>query len=123
LVDKFDLLRDGAGDDTAEFCLRLAKSETIPEAVVIQAVGALSGKKIRSRDILKLHRDTFIMNWEPMRDALFSAVDFVRHEMRIPVSQILPYPGMLVPLTYFFHRMGNSKPTKTQSLSQKVGRR
>lgn len=91
-----------------------ARNETVPEMVIIQAVGALCGKKVRSKDILKLKRDTFINNWEPMQEAIFSAVDFVRHEMRIPVSHLLPYPSMLVPLTYFFHRLGGKKPTKTQ---------
>jgi hypothetical protein len=49
-----------------------------------------------------------------MSEALFAAVDFVRHELRIPVSQLLPYPGMLVPLSYFFHAIKHKKPTKTQ---------
>jgi hypothetical protein len=51
-----------------------------------------------------------------MKDGLFSAVDFVRQELRIPVSHLLPYPGMLVPLTYFFHIIGNKKATKTQRM-------
>ena len=116
LVEQFNLLRDGDDDKDGDRCLRSAKFETIPEAIVIQGVGALSGKKIRSRDILKLKRDTFIENWNPMKQALFSAVDFVRHELRIPVSHLLPYPGMLVPLVYFFNSIGNKKATKTQRM-------
>lgn len=116
LVEQFDLLREGEDDADGEGCLRTAKFETMPETVAIQCVGALSGKKIRSRDILKLKRDTFIGNWNLMKDALFSAVDFVRHELRIPVSQLLPYHGLLVPLTYFFNATGNKKATKTQRL-------
>jgi len=37
-------------------------------------------------------------------------VDFVLSELRVPVSQLLPYPAILVPLTYFFHKNGNKKP-------------
>jgi hypothetical protein len=114
LVEKFEMLRDGGDDVEGDTCLRTAKFETTPEVVAIQSVGALSGKKIRSRDILRLRRALFIDNWEPMKAALFSAVDFVRHELRIPVSQLLPYHGMLVPLTYFFHAIGNTKTTRTQ---------
>jgi hypothetical protein len=114
LVEQFNLLRDGDDDKNGDRCLRSAKFETTPETIVIQGVGALSGKKIRSRDILKLKRDTFISNWDPMKQGLFSAVDFIRHELRIPVSQLLPYHGILVPLIYFFHMTGNKKATKTQ---------
>jgi hypothetical protein len=116
LVEQFELLRDGEDGKDDDRCLRIAKFETTPEAIVIQGVGALSGKKIRSKDILKLKRETFIANWNPMKQALFSAVDFVRHELRIPVSQLLPYHGMLVPLIYFFHAIKNKKATKTQRM-------
>lgn len=116
LVEQFDLLRDGADDTDGDRCLRTAKFETMPETVAIQGVGALSGKKIRSRDLLKLKRETFIQNWYHMREALFSAVDFLRHELRIPVSQLLPYYGMLVPLIYFFNAIGNKKANNTQRL-------
>jgi hypothetical protein len=114
LVEQFTLLRDGEDDSDGDQCLRKAKFETIPESIVIQGVGALSGKKIRSRDILKIRRETFISNWKPMKEALFSAVDFVRHELRVPVSHLLPYAGLLVPLIYFFHSIGNKKATKAQ---------
>src|SRR5208283_548943 len=58
LGEKFNLLRDGAPDSN-ETCLRGAQFDTVPETVVIQAVGALCGKKVRSKDILRLQRDTF----------------------------------------------------------------
>jgi hypothetical protein len=38
------------------------------------------------------------------------AIDFVRSELRVPVSQLVPYQGILIPLTYFFHKTGNKKP-------------
>ena len=116
LVEQFESLRDGEDNEGGERCLRTAKFDTTPETIVIQGVGALSGKKIRSRDILKLKRNTFISNWAPMKEALFSAVDFVRQELRVPVSQLLPYPAMLVPLTYFFHNIEHKKASKTQRM-------
>ena len=114
LVARFEELRDGIDEENGGRCLRTAIFETIPESVVIQAVGALSGKKLRSRDILKIKRDAFIDTWPMMKDALFSAVDFVRQELRVPVSHLMPYPSMTVPLAYFFEKTGSKKPTKRQ---------
>ena len=37
-----------------------------------------------------------------MNEALFLAVDFVRSKLGVPVSQLLPYQALLIPITYFF---------------------
>jgi hypothetical protein len=80
----------------------------------MQCVAAITLRAVRSRDILKIRRETFIANWEPMKTALFMASDFIRSELRVPVSQLLPYPAVVVPLTYFFHITGNKKPSNEQ---------
>jgi hypothetical protein len=46
--------------------------------------------------------------------ALFMAIDFIRSELRVPVSQLMPYPATVVPLAYFFHTINNKKPTNEQ---------
>jgi hypothetical protein len=48
-------------------------------------------------------------------DALFTAVDFVRTYLRIPVSQLLPYNVLLVPITYFFFKKKNKQASDKQS--------
>ncbi len=108
LQEKYDFLVSGNDEDKE--CLSEAKFDTVSEAVITQCVAAIILKAVRSRDILKISRPTFIANWELMKKALFMAVDFVRTELRVPVSQLLPYPAILVPLTYFFHKNGNKKP-------------
>jgi hypothetical protein len=112
LAERYELLRDGT--DELKECLREAKFETIPESTVMQCVAAITLGAVRSRDILKIPRDTFISNWEPMKSSLFMAIDFVRSELRVPVSQLLPYPALLVPLAYFFHSTANKKPRNEQ---------
>lgn len=112
LAEKFELLRDGSDEDKE--CLTAAKFETVPESIIMQCVAAIILKAVRSRDILKIRRDLFIDNWEPMKASLFTAIDFIRSELRVPVSQLVPYPALLVPLTYFFHKTGNKKPTNEQ---------
>lgn len=113
LAEKYEALRDGS--DEEKECLTAAGFETIPEAIIMQCVAALTMRAVRSKDILKIRRETFIANWEPMKTALFMAIDFIRSELRVPVSQLVPYPAALIPLTYFFHSTRNRKPTNEQA--------
>lgn len=112
LAEKYELLRDGSDDDKA--CLTAAKFETLPESIIMQCVAAITLRAVRSKDILKIRRETFIANWEPMKAALFMAIDFIRSELRVPVSQLVPYPALVVPLAYFFHATGNQKAEHDQ---------
>lgn len=112
LAEKYELLRDGADDDKA--CLTAAKFETLPESIIMQCVAAITLRAVRSKDILKIRREVFIANWEPMKAALFMAIDFIRSELRVPVSQLVPYPALVVPLAYFFHTTGNRKAEPMQ---------
>jgi hypothetical protein len=113
LAERYETLRDGSDDEKE--CLAAAKFETLPASIVMQCVAAITLKAVRSRDILKIKRDTFIANWEPMKTALFMAIDFIRSELRVPVSQLVPYPAAVVPLTYFFHKVGNKKADNDQA--------
>src|SRR5271154_4816475 len=80
----------------------------------MQSVAPPPFRALRGRAILKIRRETFIAQWEPMKTALFMAIDFIRSELRVPVSQLVPYPAVVVPLTYFFHATGNKKPSNEQ---------
>lgn len=107
LAEKFDLLREGDGDERK--CLRAAKFDTLSPSAIMQCVAALSVRGVRGKDILKIPREIFISTWDEMQKALFEAIDFVRSELRIPVSQLVPYDSLIIPLTYFFHKTGCRK--------------
>lgn len=113
LAERYEILRDGSDDEKE--CLAAAKFETLAASIIMQCVAAITLKAVRSRDILKIKRETFIANWEPMKTALFMAIDFIRSELRVPVSQLVPYPATVVPLTYFFHNIGNKKADNNQA--------
>lgn len=113
LAEKYETLRDGSDEEKQS--LTAAKFETIPESIIMQCVAAITSRAVRSRDILKIRRETFIEKWEPMKASLFMAIDFIRAQLRVPVSQLVPYPPLLVPLTYFFHTTGNKKPNIEQA--------
>lgn len=113
LALKYDELLNGS--DEADKSLTKAKFDTVPAATVLQAVAAITTDSIRAKDILKIRRDKFISNWEPMVSSMFAAVDFIRTKLHVPVSQLLPYASLLVPFAYFFHKNGNTRPTEVQA--------
>jgi hypothetical protein len=99
LAEKYDELVASLDD---------AGYSTVPSAVVLQAIAAILGKQVGKKEILRLPKKDFIDAWPAMVDALCEAVDYLKSAMRIPVSDLLPYYSLLVPLAYFFHHHGPS---------------
>lgn len=89
--------------------------ETIPGTTVLQCIAAVLIKgKISKNEILKISRDEFISAWPSVKHALFGAVDWLRQNLNIRASRLLPYDALLVPLAYFFHLHGDKPVSKTQ---------
>ena len=101
-----------AGGDSQDKCLADVYFDTIDSATVLRCVAMNLGKDTGRREILRIDRDDFIDSWPQVKEGIFAAVTFLRKTMRIPVSRLLPYSALLVPLTYFFVR--NLKPTRSQ---------
>lgn len=75
---------------------------TLREIVVLQAISAIMVKETRKRNILELDKTLFIDTWPRAEDGIRRAVDYLRLTLGVPVSELLPYQSILVPLTYFF---------------------
>ena len=114
----FDLAReyerlidsDGASRDLDD-----AGYETLPEQTALQCVAAALVRQVGARDILKLDKAQFIDTWPEAKSGIFSAVDFLRGHVQIPVSLLMPYYALIVPLSYFFVRNGYRPPTARQA--------
>jgi hypothetical protein len=114
---KFDLAREYESlidSKGKEKDLQDAGFETIPDSTVLQCNAAHLIKQVRAKDILKLEKDEFIDSWPVVKDGIFAAVDYLRTHLRVPVSRLLPYDALLVPLTYFFIRQHGDPPSPTQ---------
>jgi hypothetical protein len=83
---------------------------TLPPSVVLQTVSILLVKECRKKDILKLPRKKVIDIWPEAVEAIKNTVDFFRNAYRIPVSQLLPYPNLVVPFAYYFFKV-KKKPS------------
>lgn len=112
LLEQYEWLKE---NDGSEKDLEDAGFETIPASTVLQCVSAYMCKQVRRRDILKLDKQGFIQSWPIVKEGIFSAVDYLSTQLRIPVSRLLPYNALLVPFTYFFIRNYDRPPSPRQS--------
>lgn len=113
LSQKYTKLINNGGESEKD--LEDANFDTIPASTILQCCSAVIKKQVRRRDILGLDKEAFINNWETVTDGVFNAVDWIRTYLRIPVSQLLPYNAILVPLSYFFVENCGNPPTLRQS--------
>lgn len=90
--------------------------DTISDTTVLQCIAAHVNRQVRAKDILKLSRDEVIACWPVVKGAIFAAVDYLRTELRVPVSRLLPYDAVLVPLAYFFIRKEGRAPSAIQTV-------
>lgn len=89
--------------------------ETISPAVILQLVAVCLKGECTKKDILSLDREAFIHLWPRVTDAVLETVDYLRGYFRIPVSHLLPYRALVVPIAYFFVKRGK-KPTSSQQV-------
>ncbi len=111
LSDEFRLLIDS---NNSVKDLEDADYETIPATTILQCVSACLVKQIRRKDILRLSKNEFIDSWKKVTSAVFCAVDYFRTHFRIPVSDLLPYPALLILFTYFFYKNNEEQPDDLQ---------
>lgn len=83
--------------------LETVNYESVSKSTVLQAVSVCLTKECSKKQILKLDKASFIQIWDSVENAFECAVEYFRNFYRIPVSQLLPYDGLLVPFTYYFY--------------------
>ena len=111
LAQEYEWLLDSEGEAKD---LEDANFDTIPSSTVLQCIAAHLRQAIKRQDILKLEKIQVIEGWQTVKDGIFSTVDYLRSHMRIPVSHLLPYNTLLVPLCYFFIRNEGKMPNVHQ---------
>ena len=106
LVEKYDQLSTE---------LRDRGFETVDATTVLQLIALILREDCKKRTILDLGRDEFISTWDRATKSLRHAVDYVRDSFGIPVSRLLPYVSLLVPICLFFDGTDGRRPNRLQS--------
>jgi len=89
--------------------------DDIPEPIIAQLAGALIKEDCTRKAILTIGRQEMRETWPNLVDSMRGAIDFVRKKIRVTASRLLPYPSLLVPLSYFYFKNGMRNPDGFQS--------
>jgi len=112
LLREYELLLDTDGEEKA---LDDVGYDSISDTTMLQCIAAHLNKQVRARDILKLERGAVIDSWPIVKQGIFAAVDYLRTEIQVPVSRLLPYDALLVPFSYFFIRKDGREPSALEN--------
>ena len=95
LVDKFE-----------EFSAELQGTgfESIDATSILQLIALMLRDDCKKKTILSLERVEFIEAWPSAIINLGAAVDYIKSAFQIPVSRLLPYPSLVIPIALFFHQ-------------------
>lgn len=105
LRDKYDLLYEKLSDDAYE----------IPSPQLLQCISVNLTGEYRRNTILRLPGKDIANVWNDTVAAIEKTVDHFRTSYRIPASRLLPYPALIVPISYFFFKNKGS-PTSQQDI-------
>jgi len=95
--------------------LKEIKYESISSTVVLSVLALVLSrtKECKRKVILSLDKQAIIDAWDKVISSLKDSIDYFRTTYRIPVSHLLPYDSLLVPLAYFFYHK-QDKPEAEQ---------
>jgi len=97
--------------------LENANYETIDEnkTIILQLISLILKQNAKRDAILSLPKEDFINIWDDAIKSLKLAIDKVRTYFRIPVSKLLPYYVLLVPIAYFYYINNFNEPDPQQA--------
>lgn len=96
--------------------LKYSGYETIGEnkTIILQLISLILTKNAKREIILSLYKNSFIAEWDNAIKCLKLAIDKIRDSFKIPVSKLLPYYVLIVPLAYFYHINRCNPPSSKQ---------
>ena len=109
---EFDLLEEY--DDFKEE-LQSAGFDSVDATDLLQLISLMLERDCKKKTILDLNRDRFIDTWPIALENIRAAIDYIRTAFKIPVSRLLPYSSLVVPIALFFHGNDKKRPSKVQA--------
>lgn len=94
---------------------KTAGYDTLPDYVPLQAMAMCLHKSCTKDAILALTSEEVSKSWAKVDKAFSEAIDYLRIEMRIPVSDLLPYDVLVIPFVYFMYKNKGRKPSAGQA--------
>jgi len=105
LLEKIESLQKSVSK--SEFSEILFKDE-VPTSLPLQVASALIQRDIKQSTILSISKTEFINIWPAVEDGIKHSIDFLR-KLGIPNSKLLPFPAIIILLSYLFHNKGKKR--------------
>ena len=106
LVEKFDEFTEELTD---------AGFGSIDSSTILQLISLMLRNDCKKRTILNLSRNEFIKAWPEAIENLKAAIEYVKSSLRIPVSRLLPYNSLLIPVALFLGLVDRKPPRGEQA--------
>jgi len=78
--------------------------ESIPDITILQSISANIQKLCNRKAILSLTREQFEDEWDKTTESIKKSIDFFYQKLNVCNSTIIPFPALLVPLSYFYYK-------------------
>jgi len=83
--------------------------------VILQIASAILKNDVKRKSMLSITKDDFINKWDDIVKCLQKAVDKIRSQLFIPVSNLLPYNALIINIAYFYYINDINEPDHTQT--------
>jgi len=87
---------------------------TISSAILLRSISVALLEECKKKQILSIKKERFIEIYPDVINSLELAIDYLKQQFTIPVSDLLPYQDLLVLFSYFFF-IHPSKPSIEQT--------
>ncbi len=94
--------------------LKEQKYDGINDITLLQVISTNVKGGCHRKDILSLTREEIEKNWKESMEAIKRSIDFLKTNLNIGSSKILPFPSMLVPISYFFYNIKGKSENEAQ---------
>ncbi len=92
-----------------------ASFDSIDATNVLQLIALMLREDCKKKTILGIGRGEFIDTWHDAIQNLKAAVDYIKSAFKIPISRLLPYSSLVIPVALFFHQNGGKHPNPRQA--------
>ena len=109
--DNFDLV-DKSDEIMAE--IQTTGFGTIEPINIVQLISIMLSGECKKSNILSLAKKDFITAWPLAINAIKRSIDFIKDDLGIPASRLLPYSALIVPISFIFTKLEKKRLTVKQ---------
>lgn len=85
------------------------------KTTLLQLISLCIKKSAKKEKILSIEKNEFIDSWYDITECANLAIDFIKSRLLVPVSKLLPYYALIIPIGYFYYINQKKTPNNNQA--------